>query len=99
MRLEGSIKDAALNTLLPPRKLIAEKLQQTPKAVHALLNTENTSRNIRHIRHQKNKEPANPKTLEDLIIPERLRLMGTEDILKYDGWVSILSFYYTIQRV
>jgi hypothetical protein len=74
---------------MPPRKLISEQLHNAPKAVHALLNTENAGRNIRHIRHQNNKEPANPKTLSELIIPEEhCRLKSSENILKCDIWLA-----------
>jgi hypothetical protein len=89
LRLHGIIKEAAKSQpLLAPRKVMAEALQKTPAAIRPLLDTENTGRNIRRIRKQLKKAPANPKTLKDLIIPEDKALMGTENIIKYDGWVA-----------
>jgi hypothetical protein len=87
-RLQGTIKQASSSSQLPPRKLIAEHLKNSPKTVHPLINVENVSRNIRHQRYKANMEPSNLKRLEDLVIPERLRLCDGEDILKYDGWLG-----------
>jgi hypothetical protein len=52
------------------------------------MNVENAARNVRHQLHQFNKEPSDPKTLNELIIPDRLRLHLGEDIIKYDGSIG-----------
>jgi len=67
-RMQGRIQEEAMKSKEAPRSIIAKAIQEVPEEARPLIRRSLFGRNIRNIRHEAKLEPANPKTLKELVV-------------------------------
>uniref|UniRef100_A0A915E9P4 Uncharacterized protein n=1 Tax=Ditylenchus dipsaci TaxID=166011 RepID=A0A915E9P4_9BILA len=88
-RFQGIVQKQAVSSKDPPRNIIGKALKEVSKEAWGRIRRSFAAKNIRSIRHENNLEPANPKSLQLLVVPKAYHMYGEETFLKFDGWNAI----------
>uniref|UniRef100_A0A915E3R3 Protein FAR1-RELATED SEQUENCE n=1 Tax=Ditylenchus dipsaci TaxID=166011 RepID=A0A915E3R3_9BILA len=85
-RLQGVVQNKAVLSKEAPRSIVADCIAGVSEEAKPLVRRSLLARNIRSIRNEENLEPANPKNLNELLVPNEYKILDVEEFLEYDGW-------------
>jgi len=67
-RMQGKVQTQAMVSKEAPRAIIGRAIQQVPEETKPLIRRSLLARIVRRRRHEAKLEPANPKTLKELVV-------------------------------